>query len=471
MDPTKQRLLSDEVHNPPPLPSRSSASSPNPMSIYSPVTTAEQLTMLKNVTGHCQYRLALCFDTGEVIPRSPVEAFKHFQQAADLDHAVASYRMARYYEFGIEGMVERDFHRAVEYYRVSADQGYTLAQFKLALCFHQGLGVQKDAVQAYRYFRKAADQHHTPSQFRTAMCYRHGHGVGKDFGKAFQYFKLAAQHGNDRAEYELAKCYQTGVGVTPDQIQALQLYKASAEHGNISAMNILAGIYGDSSNSEHQVLALRYHKQLAKKGYSESLFSVGVCHDKGIGVAPNPVIAAAYYQMAADKGCRDAQYNLGHCYQFGKGVIVDQSKAFYYYQKSAASGCVVAQYHVGKCFDVGMGVEADEVEALRHYRLAADQNYAPSLCALGCFYDEDGLSSSGVVEKNAAEAFRLYSLSAQQDFDVALYNLGSCYELGKGVEKDYRMAFSCFERASIQRYITATQLNTVLDGCTKLPYD
>lgn len=422
--------------------------------------------MLKNVTGHCQYRLALCFDTGEVVPRSPVEAFKHFQQAADLDHAVASYRMARYYEFGIEGMVDRDFHRAVEYYRVSADQGYTLAQFKLALCFHQGLGVQKDAIQAYRYFRKAADQHHTPSQFRTAMCYRHGHGVGKDFGKAFQYFKLAAQHGNDRAEYELAKCYQTGVGVTPDQIQALQLYKASAEHGNVSAMNMLAGIYGDSSNSEHQVLALRYHKQLAKKGYSESLFSVGVCHDKGIGVTPNPVIAAAYYQMAADKGCRDAQYNLGHCYQFGKGVTVDHSKAFLYYQKSATSGCIVAQYHVGKCFDVGMGVAADEVEALRYYRLAADQNHAPSLCAVGCFYDEDGLSSSssssssGVVEKNATEAFRLYSLSAQQEFDVALYNLGSCYELGKGVEKDYRMAFSCFERAAIQRYRTLQQHNT-----------
>jgi TPR repeat protein len=43
---------------------------------------------------------------------------------------------------------------------MAAEQGHTIAQFNLGLCFMYGQGVAKDPVEAVKWYRMAAEQGH-----------------------------------------------------------------------------------------------------------------------------------------------------------------------------------------------------------------------------------------------------------------------------------------------------------------------
>jgi TPR repeat protein len=52
--------------------------------------------------------------------------------------------------------VPRDYDKAVEWYRKSAEQGFAEAQYKLGLIYEEGLGVTQDYVEAHKWFNLAA---------------------------------------------------------------------------------------------------------------------------------------------------------------------------------------------------------------------------------------------------------------------------------------------------------------------------
>ena len=54
--------------------------------------------------------------------------------------------------------VSQDYSEAVRWFRLSADQGYDVAQFNLGLMYAQGDGVKQDYGEAQKWFRLAADQ-------------------------------------------------------------------------------------------------------------------------------------------------------------------------------------------------------------------------------------------------------------------------------------------------------------------------
>ena len=52
--------------------------------------------------------------------------------------------------------VSRDYAKAVEWYRKSAEQGDTNAQYELGYMYHNGIGVSKDHTKAAEWYSKAA---------------------------------------------------------------------------------------------------------------------------------------------------------------------------------------------------------------------------------------------------------------------------------------------------------------------------
>ena len=52
----------------------------------------------------------------------------------------------------------RDYSRAADWFRRSAQQGYRRAQFKLGLMYARGLGVKQDYIEAYAWLKVAASQ-------------------------------------------------------------------------------------------------------------------------------------------------------------------------------------------------------------------------------------------------------------------------------------------------------------------------
>ncbi|MBR3925067.1 MAG: sel1 repeat family protein, partial [Kiritimatiellae bacterium] len=70
-------------------------------------------------------------------------------------NAIAQYRLGHHYYFG--NGVEKDYEKAVTWWRKSAEQGYAKAQGDFGLCYEKGYGVEKDLEKAEYWYRLAAE--------------------------------------------------------------------------------------------------------------------------------------------------------------------------------------------------------------------------------------------------------------------------------------------------------------------------
>ena len=52
--------------------------------------------------------------------------------------------------------MKKDYHEAVKWYRLAADQNYHRAQNNLGVCYEYGLGVEKDPTEATKWYKLAA---------------------------------------------------------------------------------------------------------------------------------------------------------------------------------------------------------------------------------------------------------------------------------------------------------------------------
>jgi len=62
------------------------------------------------------------------------------------------------FEFGVEAWGRGEYDRALQEFRLLAEQGHAQAQVNLGILYSQGRGVPKDSVQAYRWYTLAASQ-------------------------------------------------------------------------------------------------------------------------------------------------------------------------------------------------------------------------------------------------------------------------------------------------------------------------
>ena len=104
--------------------------------------------------------------------------------------------------------------------RTLAEKGNRVAQYNLAICYYNGLGVAKDFVQAAAWFRKAAEQGYAQAQSNLGGCYASGLGVAKDFVQAVSWYLPAAEQGFAPAQFNLGVHYYNGEGVAKDEIEA-----------------------------------------------------------------------------------------------------------------------------------------------------------------------------------------------------------------------------------------------------------
>lgn len=129
---------------------------------------------------------------------SGIAAFeaKHFSKAmqllspfADQGNAEAQYRMAIMYQNGLG--VARSPEQAYKLMRAAAEQGHGLAQHGLGFMHLEGECTQKDPAEAAKWFRAAAEQGLPGSRMTLGMLYEQGLGVAKDEAEAKKWYDLA----------------------------------------------------------------------------------------------------------------------------------------------------------------------------------------------------------------------------------------------------------------------------------------
>ena len=420
----------------------------------------------------------------------PLTAEKWAQQAED------------YYNG--ENGCPQDFEKAVEYARMAAEAGNVDAQFRLAICYDFGKGVALSHEEAARWYLKAAGQGHADAQYNLGVSYDVGDGVAPDMEKAAFWYEKSALQGHFKAQYNLGCCYENGQGVTQSYEKALEWYLKAAERGHPDAMHRIGYLYYAGKGVETSMEeALKWFQRGLERGNEDCLkwicycyveledyekafpyltkvtesedcgyeqFLLGICYEKGRGVARSLTTAIEWYKKAAENDESDAIDRLevidevlkyektyreevilaildSTDYVWGtNGLEQDFEKAAQCARSAAEAGNPCGYYVLSLMFcDVNNLPNAKE-KAFAYAYQAADMGYAAAQTLLGNFYAK----GEGGVPQSYEKAAECYLIAAEAGDEDAQFALGGLYEKGKGVPQSIAKAIEWYEKAAEQ---------------------
>ena len=97
---------------------------------------------------------------------------------------------------------------AVRLYRIAAERGNSLAQYRLGTRYFLGEGVNKSHEEAFKWWNRAAEQGNPDAQNNIGRMYAEGTGVKKDKQKALEWWQKAADNGSGHAKYNIETFYR-----------------------------------------------------------------------------------------------------------------------------------------------------------------------------------------------------------------------------------------------------------------------
>ena len=237
------------------------------------------------------------------------------------------------YDLALDSELRGELSCAHAFLLSASELGYAKAQFRVAQCYENGLGTQKDEAAAAYWYSQAAKGRHIDAMLALGECYRDGRGVDKSYEKCIECYRRAADIGDARAICLLADIYFEGRICSRDMAKAVKLYQRSALKGYSPAMVKINEIFDgftrvfnsavEAQKSGDDVTAVRLYTIAAEMGHRASACNLGYCYQNGVGCKKNLKLAVHYYTIAAEDGSATAKFNLGMCYKNGGGVNVN----------------------------------------------------------------------------------------------------------------------------------------------------
>jgi TPR repeat protein len=160
-------------------------------------------------------------------------AIKEFEPLVLEGYSPAQYQMALIYQKGYG--VKKDEQKAFELFSLAASQNYPDALFNLAVMYSEGTVVDKNLTTAFTLNEKAANKGLASAQFNVGVAYFNGEGVQKDFLKASRWYKKAADQNYALAQFNLALMYFEGQGVPKSTEQSYIWNIISSYNGYVPA--------------------------------------------------------------------------------------------------------------------------------------------------------------------------------------------------------------------------------------------
>jgi TPR repeat protein len=226
------------------------------------------------------YMLALIFINGYDVERSYSKAFYYLDKAIVKKYQYAYYLKGLLLENGLG--CSKNYTKAFKLYQLASSIGKPVkslcgnklitvqqlgipeAQHNLATMYLRGLGTSKNVQKAVQYFKMATERGYTKSELALAFLYYDGIGVASDRTKAFSLFKKVATKGVAIAQYNLGMMYMWGDGIENNNKKAIYWLEKAVSQNYPEAENSLAWFY-----AEHGVF-LDKALQMAKKAVAAS---------------------------------------------------------------------------------------------------------------------------------------------------------------------------------------------------------
>jgi TPR repeat protein len=140
------------------------------------------------------YELGNYYSANDDETRNDVMAFDWHRRAADLGNSNAKVSMAWDYENGAG--VAKDYDKAMIHYKDAARLGNALAMNNIGAMYELGEGVGEDKLAAFEWYKKAVLKEDLPlAHNNIALCYRDGVGVERNSRKAAEHVWLSLSNG------------------------------------------------------------------------------------------------------------------------------------------------------------------------------------------------------------------------------------------------------------------------------------
>ncbi len=214
--------------------------------------------------------------------RHVTREFDYLYMEREAGYGTEEKKVTRYVEFreGVHAYFQEDYTEAMSKLRPLAENGYSSAQFYLALMYDQGHGVIQNHAIAADWYRKAAEQGHIDAQYNLGIAYASGQGVKANIHKAIYWWKKAATYGSIDAQYNLGMVYTTGKGIMRNAMLAVKWWTKAAAKGDVAALFNLGVVYINGGDGVTQNLceASRLWKISAEQGFSRAKTALRMLH-------------------------------------------------------------------------------------------------------------------------------------------------------------------------------------------------
>ncbi len=427
--------------------------------------------------------LADYYATGFKTERDLVKALYWMKKAA----ASGDPRYAEHAQGFIDAFSE------IEAVIAAVDRGDAHAQAQLAEKYmgifqnYPDYGQEKGQRDAFEMANKSASSGDPLGLCILGMCYENGYGTEVDFDKAFELYKQSAELGNPRGELSLSQVYLLGRGTGTDPDAAVAWLEKAELHGNpeteqVRSMypQIMFGMgldkMGDGANSggPNPELGVRLVKKAAELGHGEAQGALGMLYLNGNNVEQDFETGIEWLRKAADSGNRQATsalgrfdrpeaYNAAANKEFAKKDQADKEKVFRLMKHAAEGGLAASQSTLGFLYMNGYGVLPDYQKGMEWFRKAADQGNENAVRSIQKYESADGLflaaaghnayaQKTGTVCPDGYELLtRAIAAGSAEAINMQGVLYGGAVKLteafGRTVEKDYKKARACFEKA------------------------
>ncbi|MBQ7422856.1 MAG: sel1 repeat family protein [Prevotella sp.] len=272
-------------------------------------------------------------------------------KAAEMGDVVSICNLAREY------LDNEDYKNAFKWYQLDAKKGETECLYELGRCYLTGRGTARNEAEGLKLLLQAADRHYAEAFIMLGMHYYYD---DKERGK--QYMRRAAEEdfgvqvikddgtwvpmkGNQEAQWNLALWAQ----MEKDDTEAAKWMEkvvawGSGDEKYVEALYDLGGLYGGGSgvskdSGKAQELWRKAFEEAQHWSYIPSVMHlIGEMYFYGKGTEQNQTKAVECFANAADGGYCPSIFCLGDCYAKGIGVKKDTGLANYLYQ--AAQECI-----------------------------------------------------------------------------------------------------------------------------------
>ncbi len=332
------------------------------------------------------------------------------------------------------------------------------------------LGVREpDADLAFTWFKKAAEQDCSEAQYLLARCYYDGIGIEQNDELAFEWFRKAAEQGFADAQYWLACCYHKGKGVEQNDELALAWVTKAVQQ------------------TDAHICLNKYGRDYSKR-VVEAYLLLGEIYAQGKGVEQSDETAFKWYEKATEIDIADvpnAQYRLALCYFEGRGVEKNYGLGMKWMIRAARKNLEEANNWISNAY-LSLAIPScilNKNDVEQYYKFAANlclkevdgHNAAEAYLFLGIlYYSGKGIEQS---DERALECLEkalhaCYNYERTSKYEPNIFNfislyLQNCNAQGKGVVR-----YDPYPHAKYDSYSLDLQLlgQVFVEGIIAMPF-